>query len=180
MKPCAKNQKHLAWLALDTLDRQEAATLRAHIETCEGCRHYFGELKHVTQTLQATEVSTEIQPSEAFHRRVTNAIRAQEFQRPAQLLPAWFGSAMSDWRVALYTLGSAATVVALCLAPWPRGVTESANQPATVIQANFSPTLANYQSAADHSLEEFDELLTRQANRSPSYTSLTRAEAVLY
>jgi hypothetical protein len=40
MKPCAKNRKLIAWLALGALEARRAAALRAHLALCEGCRQY--------------------------------------------------------------------------------------------------------------------------------------------
>ena len=49
MNPCA-NQRHLiAALALAMLEAQPARELRAHLETCEGCRGYLAELAEVTK-----------------------------------------------------------------------------------------------------------------------------------
>ena len=44
MKPCSKNRKLLAWLALGNLDDKQATALREHVATCEGCRSYLDEL----------------------------------------------------------------------------------------------------------------------------------------
>ena len=35
MKPCSKNRKLIAWLALDALDVRQAQTLREHLATAK-------------------------------------------------------------------------------------------------------------------------------------------------
>jgi len=48
MKPCAQNRKLIVWLSLNVLDASQARQLRAHLETCEGCRRYLAEISNVT------------------------------------------------------------------------------------------------------------------------------------
>jgi anti-sigma factor RsiW len=172
MKPCSKNRKLLAWLALDELDARRAGELCAHIQTCEGCRGYLEEISAVTESLAAAEVRPEIEASESFHRRL-----AGRLEQPASLwenLVAQVAAARLNWRVALPALGAAALVIATLSIPLrqpvvsphaPIGV-QAVLPPAP--RSDLSPTIANYQRVAIRSLDELDELLTRQANRNPS------------
>ncbi len=179
MKPCAKNRKLLAWLALDELDARRAGELRAHIQTCDGCRRYLGEIAGVQEALIAAEIRSDIQASESFHRRLTSRL-----EKPAsrwESLIAQFAATWLNWRVALPVLGVAALVIAT-LSILLRQPVVSPPTPIPV-QAVFppgpksdpAPTIANYQMVANRSLDELDELLTRQANRnlspSPIYTA---------
>jgi hypothetical protein len=84
MKPCGKNRKPIAWLAVDALEAQEARGLRAHLKMCEGCRGYFEQMTAVAQTLQEFESKSDVEPSEAFHERMSRALgvaagRREEF-----------------------------------------------------------------------------------------------------
>ena len=171
MKPCSRNRKPLAWLALGELDARRAGELRAHVETCDGCRRYLAEISSVTEGLSAAGVPPDMQASEVFHRRVMTKLRAEQSCPIWQTLLARF-----DWRLALPAVGAIAVVIVLFshLARQP-----SLPQPApTVVQAapsphiatDLSPTIANYQRIASRSLDDFDELLTRQSKRDPSPT----------
>ncbi len=53
MKPCSNHRKLIAWLAVDALDDPQTRSLRAHLETCEGCRRYLAEISNVAQKLSA-------------------------------------------------------------------------------------------------------------------------------
>lgn len=171
MKPCLRNRKLLAWLALDELDARRAGELRAHIQTCDGCRRYLEEISAVTERLAATEVRTEIEASESFHRRL-----AGRLEQPASLwksLVAQFAATRLNWRNVLPALGAAALVIAMLSIlvrqsvvspPAPIGV-QAVLTP--VPKSDLAPTIANYQRVANRSLDELDELLTTQANRHP-------------
>src|SRR3981081_1843275 len=77
MKPCLRNRKSIAWLAMDTLDARDASALRAHLETCAGCRAYLGEISSIVEKLDVAEIRSDIQTSETFHQKVTARIRAE-------------------------------------------------------------------------------------------------------
>jgi anti-sigma factor RsiW len=82
MKPCSRNRKLLAWLALGELDSHRAAALREHVESCDGCRRYLAEMSSVTDSLTVDEGTPEIQATEAFHGRLVNKLTRLE-------PPAW-------------------------------------------------------------------------------------------
>jgi hypothetical protein len=181
MKPCSRNLKPLAWLALGELDARAAAALRAHLETCDGCRRYFVELSTLTERLTAAEVTPDIQASEAFHRRVVTRLRAEQAGSVWQTLVAPFISARLNWRVALPVVGAAALVIAiLSILTWQPSVPPPAPSvvqtvPPPDITSDLPPTIANYQRIASRSLDDFDELLTRQSKRNPSPTPIYTA-----
>jgi anti-sigma factor RsiW len=171
----------LALLALGELDARVAAALRAHIETCEGCRRYLAELSTVTEKLAAAEVTPDIPASESFHRRVVTRLRAEQSGSvwqtlTAPLIPAWL-----NWRVSLPVVGAAALVIALLsiparqpAAPQPVRTGAQAVLPPD-IRSDLPPTIANYQRIATRSLDELDELLTKQGKRNPSPTPIYTA-----
>jgi len=172
MKPCSKRRKFIAWLALDALDVQEATDLRAHLETCEGCRRYLEEISNLTQRLIAAETEPDIQPSNSFHQRVAGRLVAR--------LRAMF----LNWRVALPVIGATAVVIAVWSVFEPRpGVPLPASTGAQAVltpkvKHDLDPTLSNYQMVANRSLEELEELLTRQGNRNPPPTPLYTASTL--
>lgn len=172
MKPCSNRRKPIALLALDELNGREARQLRSHIQSCEGCRHYWEEISAVTLKMAAVENTSEIEASDAFHRRVVARLREQESSRQRNI--AGLLGILLNWRVAL-----PATAVCVVLivglhaqrqvnvqpqasAPRPNHIALTANA-----NADVPPTIGNYQMAADQSLQKFDELLNQEAKEPP-------------
>lgn len=189
MKPCSHNRKPIAWLALDALDPRPAQALRAHLETCAGCRRYLEEISNVTQKLTAPEINSDLRASESFHQRLIARLRAEESRSAWATLVANLRAAMPNWRVALPMTGATVVVIAvLSTFLWrPRVLLPLPSSAPIVATANLekdpAPTIANYQMVANQSLEKLDELLTRQGNKNlppvPIYTAstFTRANA---
>jgi len=181
MRPCSRNRKPLAWLALGELDARRTAGLRAHVETCDGCRRYLAVILAVTEKLAAAERRPDIQASEAFHRRLVTRLGAEQSVSVWQTLAAPLLAARLNWRVALPVVGAAALViVSLSIlmrppaAPLPVQTGVQAVLPPDV-KSDMPPTIANYQRIATRSLDELDELLTRQGRRSSSPTPIYTA-----
>jgi anti-sigma-K factor RskA len=181
MKPCSKNRKLIAWLALDALEARKAAALRAHISSCEGCRRYWEEMANVTARLASAEPDSDLAASDCFHRRVTEKLRAVESSSLVERLAERVRGAMPNWRVAL----PATALLALALlvmtasrhdtAPFTPPAPVAQGQPASGSDSDPAPTLGNYQMIANQSLDKLSDLLTRQGNRSlppaPVYTA---------
>jgi anti-sigma factor RsiW len=190
MRPCAKNRKWIAWLALGALDARRAEELRAHLEACEGCRRYFEETSRLGRVLKEAGTSTDLEPSDSFHRAVARAVRADADQRGSirRGLAALARMASLKRGAALAVLGAA--VIAIAALPvlvsrfGSRGLTRpgpswARTVPAPSLDSELAPTLANYELVASRSLEEFDELLTRQANRRHSPALLYTASSLI-
>ena len=184
MKPCSTHRKRIAWLAVDALDVQEARNLRAHLETCEGCRRYLEEISHVTERLIATETEPGVQASESFHQRLVGRLRSAESGSFSETVVPRLRALSLNWRVVLPVIGATAVVIAALtvfqprsgvLLPAPTGAQEKV---APNVKNDPDPTLSNYQVVAKRSLEELDELLTRQGNRNPPQTPLYTASTL--
>jgi hypothetical protein len=186
MKPCAQNRKLIVWLSLNALDARQTRQLRAHLETCEGCRRYLGEISNVTETLAAA-TSPDVQASESFHQKVAGKLRAAKPDSIGEILAAYFRGTLLNWRVALPAI-AALVVVGVTVATWRQPPVVSSPPPAGTQTASVSgadndlaPTIANYQRVANQSLDKLDALLTRQGNRAlppmPIYTASTLALA---
>jgi hypothetical protein len=181
MKPCLRNRKLIAWLALDALDAPRVAALRAHLAVCEGCRRYWGEISNVTEGLASAAPGSNLEASELFHRKVAEKLRAVESGAVLEDLAAWLRGAMLNWRVALPA--TAVLVIALFVVVAPRHPPASSLPAPPTVQvvsaaspeSDLAPTIANYQMAANQSLERLSELLTRQGNKrlppAPVYTA---------
>ena len=183
MKPCAQNRKLIAWLALNALEAPQARQLRAHLETCEGCRRYLADISNVTERLAAVEATPDVQASEIFHRKVAGKLRAAKPDSIGEILAAYFRGTLLNWRVALPAI-AALVVIGVTVATWrqpaevssfPRAGTQTAS--VSEADSDLAPTIANYQRVANQSLDKLDELLTKQGNRAlpsmPIYTAST-------
>ncbi len=178
MKPCFNNRKFIAWLALDALGDRQRRSLRAHLQTCEGCRRYLAEISNVAEKLSAAATPPDIQAADSFHQRVLGALRAEETASAWENLVARLRATLLTWRVVLPTVGATALAI-VALSIFARRPVVPVPAP-TVAQAvltpnaksNLDPTISNYHTVANRSLEQLDELLLRQGNRNPSPTPL--------
>jgi anti-sigma factor RsiW len=183
MKPCAQNRKLIVWLASNALDARQARQLRAHLETCEGCRRYLAEISNVTEKLAQTEANPDVQASESFHRKVAGRLRASKPDSIGEILAAYLRGTLLNWRVSLPVI-AVLVVIGVTVATWrqptqvsssPRAGTQTA--PVPEADSDLSPTIANYQRVANQSLDKLDALLTKQGNRPlpsmPIYTAST-------
>jgi len=187
MKPCPTHRKLIAWLALNALDAPKARDLREHLATCEGCRRYLEEISNVTEQLIAAETEPDIQASEAFHQRVVRRFRAEEAGSFLGIAMARVRAMPLNWRVVLPVIGATGVVIAAASLFGPRlgGPSPAPTRIQAVLaskaEPELSPTISNYQRIANRSLDELDELLTRQGNRNPPptpfYTASTRTRA---
>lgn len=187
MKPCSKNRKLIAWLAMGALNAEPARQLRIHLETCAGCRRYLDEISTVKGNLATVEIAPDLQASAAFHRKWVGAINSVQQASTWEAAVAHLRGNLQNWRVALPALGAIALVILTLamLMQKPHGPSPAQASVSTVSppkpKAELSPTLSNYQMAANQSLEVLDELLTRQGTRGlprvPIYTASTLAAA---
>jgi len=186
MKPCADQQKLITWLALDALDARTALTLRAHLETCAGCRSYLAEISKVTEQLAAARPSAELQASETFHRNVVARMKAETSVSVWATVGAALRPVFFNWRVAVPAAAVLAVLLTTGIVQWPR--TPVGNRPmsptitpasapvaAADAEANLAPTIANYERVASQSLDKLDALLGEQekqtARATPVYTA---------
>ena len=187
MKPCAQNRELIVWLALNALEARQARHLRAHLETCEGCRRYLAEIANVTERLAEGEANPDIQASEIFHQKVAGKLRAAKPDSLGEILAAYFRGTVLNWRVALPAIAALAVVGATVIT-WRQPPVVSSSPKAAIPTAlasgadnDLAPTIANYQRVANQSLDKLDALLTRQGNRAlpsmPIYTASTLALA---
>ena len=177
MNPCSNHRKPIALLAAGALAAREEASLRAHLATCEGCRGYYQEVSLAAQTLNAVEPRADIQTSEIFHNRVLGALRAEA------RTPAWqqalmrMRASLLNWRVAVPLAGATAIVLLTFSLPLRRPTVPCPARPACkwleppAPNADLEPTVSNYQTVANRSLEKLDDLLTRQGNHTPRIQS---------
>jgi hypothetical protein len=183
MKPCSKNRKLLAWLALGHLNAGQATILREHVATCEGCRRHLDELEKVTASISAVEMTADIVATASFHRRIVAAVKTEERRPVWPRTREFLRGTLLNWRVAVPALGGIAVVLVVGLllnsrpqsgAPLP---TPSKSQSGLThnLDADFRPTIGHYRMVANESLEKLDQLLSEQGDRklppAPVYTA---------
>jgi anti-sigma factor RsiW len=182
MKPCSKNRKLIAWLVVDALDIRQTRDLRSHMESCQGCRAYLAEISNVTKKLAATDLESNLRASETFHQKVAAKLRAEDSASVWEIAAAYFRSIVLNWRVAMPLIGAiGAAAAVLFFVDRHHNVSVPAHpfQVAHVSEARNDPepTFSNYQMIANKSLDELDEVLTRQGNRNlprtQTYTAAT-------
>ena len=181
MKPCSHNRKLIAWLALGELDARRAADLRSHIQACAKCCRYLQEISNANHTLTTAQLTPDIEASEVFHRRLVARLRTERHQSFWGMWATRLTTGPLDWRVALPLTGAAVIVIASLVLlsrqpgvpPPVPGRTQSIVQPTP--NNDLPPTIANYQLVASRSLDELDELLTRQGNRHLGPTTIYTA-----
>ena len=181
MKPCSHNRKPIAWLALGELDVPHAADLRAHLQSCEGCRRYLHEISGVEETLTTAGPTPDIEASESFHRRVVARLRAEQSGSLWNSLAVQLAAVRLSWRTAVLLAGATAFLIVLLSVQWqePAGQSPMPGRVQAVLPTgpknDLSPTISNYQRVANRSLDDLDDLLTRQGNRRPSPTPIYTA-----
>src|SRR5262245_8968836 len=111
MKPCFKNRKLLAMLALGNLEAKPATALREHVATCPGCRCYLDEVAMVTAGISAAEMKADIVATASVHRRVVAAVKAEERRTVCPTIGGFLCGTLQNWRIALSTIGGIAVVV---------------------------------------------------------------------
>ena len=181
MKPCRKNRKLIAWLSLGELAPAQEQTMRAHLAQCEGCRDYYQELTRISEALTAATQASQMETSDAFHQNVMRRLRGTEKQF---ILPSFWPSLdlrRVNWRVAIPVCVSIAVCALLLFraAVPPQPKQEYPTIAAVLAKGDeLSPSIWNYQVAANRSFARFDDLLTKQARRdlvaSPVYRASSR------
>jgi hypothetical protein len=177
MKVCSNNRESLALLTLHDLEPMREHELRAHLESCEGCRSYFQQISNVTQTLDSIELNPQIDASERFHRKLVSRLKAEEPKPFSALFLGYFQNIRWNLGGASALLGVA--VLAIVIALWTNKTPINYQPPTpkvSVLPAKpvkpshiaLEPSMSNYQMVANRSPEQLDQLLTVQAHQSGS------------
>jgi hypothetical protein len=180
MNVCRRRRKEIALLALNATGGEPARELRSHLESCPGCCQYLAEISHVSERIRGAEAESGIEASPAFHRKFVAALRREE-ARP-ETLATIVQALLSRWRVSVPV--SLVLLVTAVVLVWSSGKHQppssmpgdgSTRVASSGAAKDVEPTISNYSAAANRSLEQFDELLTQQANkhfaRYPVYTA---------
>lgn len=188
MKPCAKNKKTLSWLAIEAVGADEARELRAHLETCAGCRNYFGEISALAGRFEAFKGTSEIEATERFHRGLVRRIEAEARPGVWATVIEWVRPGALNWRVALPIAGVMVVMVGLLITSGHRQAEEPMAQVVEPVAAankpvkEVAPTFGNYRMLANRSLDALDQELAREAQASlagaSTYTASSMAQVI--
>ena len=160
-------------MAAGALEAAEAEQIRNHLQTCEGCRRYYEEIVQVTALLSIEPEAT-IHTTEIFHKGVLDALRKQDQQSFWVNFLPWVQSTFANSRLTLPGAAAAALAVAALLIFSERSHRSFPSEKQTLtssvrrVDPDLEPTLSHYQTVANQSLEQFDELLSAQAKKNPS------------
>jgi anti-sigma-K factor RskA len=104
----------LAAYALGALEDREAERLRAHLETCEGCRRHLRWLEPAVELLPRTV--EQLEPPARLRDSLLDAVRAESPQasreRPRRATAGWWrGLSVSLWRPATAVAAAAMLIV---------------------------------------------------------------------
>lgn len=183
MNPCYRNRKSIALLLLNQLDAEAEQEIQAHLATCRGCESYFRELSIVSQRLRSTRVHDCAPATDAFHRRVVGALKAETLERNGARVPVWLNSRPWPWFLGVPAAVAIVLFAGILLfqrpAPVPpTGPVRERPSRESGPRAEVEPTVSNYQMVADRSFESLDELLTAQATRQLPSIPVYRASAL--
>ncbi len=184
MKPCWRNRKRIAALAVGELHNEEAQELRRHFKSCEACRGAFDELAGIRDELAATGRGMEMSRSTDFHRRLMRSLRKEPTRSSFGFWVAQFQSRRLALGFGLVIAGAIVfwAVHERGLSPGPSTATNR-GQPASAHvrpQEPLAPSIANYRDAAERSFDALDDLLTDQALRCSPATSLYTASTLAW
>jgi hypothetical protein len=171
-------------LTLDDLEAEPEQSLRAHLDVCPACQNYFLEMSAVAKNLSSLEPQSAVTPSATFHQKFVARLNQENDIPVWRSAVQWFQGFSLIPRIALPAV-TAAIVIALFSmhyrerpeSPLPPAQIATKSQP----KRQLAPTIANYQMAAHQSLENLDDLISRQSSQNltpaPIYTaaSLSRA-----
>ncbi|HEY3915946.1 MAG TPA: zf-HC2 domain-containing protein [Verrucomicrobiae bacterium] len=166
MKPCFGKRKDIVLLAANSLEPARKIELRAHLDSCAGCRAYLEEITNVTKAMAVCLPKAECEPSNLFHANLMDVVnRSAPSGRRQETVPDW---------IRFCALPAAAAAALLIITGWIVTKPHSKVVPSAPIpKLDLSPTFANYETAV--SLDELDELLKEQGNRNreplPIYTA---------
>jgi anti-sigma factor RsiW len=169
MKPCSRNRKLLALLAVDELDLAKAQTMRGHIEECEGCRFYYQSMARVYSGQRAiVEKLPEVEASFGLHQAVMAKIRRTN-GRSSDATPSTL-----NW-IRIGAVAASLVLLVFCAMMFSRQKQEkplarhevTRPAPETKGPKEFQPSIAGYRKNAGKSFENLDALLNKEGGRNP-------------
>lgn len=175
----------LSLLALNALESE--GKLRAHLETCPGCREYLDEISAVCQEhADAAQSMPMALASESFYRRLRQRIQ-REPRRPAYIIALDFIRQRVLPRYVSWATMAVMAGIGVML--WMNHRSSVLPQHGTIARrgepsgmASLPPTLSRYHAVANSSLDALDDLLTRESSHSqpaktaPPFFVLRQAE----
>jgi anti-sigma factor RsiW len=186
MQQCHRYRKEIGLLALGALSAEESAHLRQHIEECPPCRERWEDLSAVCDRLSADASSLPTaESSQFFHERLRRNVLATpqrmsfhgllqligklpaRWLRPGQI-PRLSGDEFSSWKVGFSMAAGCVLAIILFYAGWRHEGAKAPLATAAAVSKEIpdpKPTLGRYQMLANKSLDEFDELMNRDAAR---------------
>jgi anti-sigma-K factor RskA len=178
MKPCPDRKESLALLAAGVLESSAARDIQIHLENCPDCRAYLAGMQQLCSDLASTRpAETALQPSPGFHARLKHRVQAEKTHRAPSRFIEFILACLDHRRL----IGATAAAVAVVLVVWislgpgdrltPELSRKTNPEPSAItVERRFDPagssTLMAYQAAFNQSFEDFDALISLNAERS--------------
>lgn len=180
MNACDGYKMDLSLLATGGLHEKEALRVRAHMESCPGCKGYFGQISSLAAELKsAGALVPEVEVPPRFHGELMRRINSEV---PPGLLADLFAilrQRLLRWRFATPAL---VTFVLMALLFWVargnRTAPSSRRIPAISTAAQLAPTFGAYHNLAENSWDALDRELTREAADAPTAPGVLTAASI--
>lgn len=171
MKSCLQSKKLLVMFAIGELDAHRHRMVGDHVRRCPRCSSYVEEVSRVSRRLVALEDSSTVSASPFFHQRLQRRLRTIEPLSPWERVRLWACAHACNWRVLGPVAAAFAIAFTVLFLRAERTSGDHSPRYRTMVTGteaayrDLQPSIANYQAAADRSLEAFEEFLTKQATR---------------
>jgi hypothetical protein len=149
---CADIESRLSELADDTLPREEALAVRAHLKGCPSCRQVLADLQHLRDELGRLPL---LPPPDSLEGAIRQRARAEGLLKRAP--------AARSWRDLLPALAAAAVIV-LMVGIWPLLLQPAAPAPGG---AAGSPSLADAQQTYRDAIAKMEPRAQQQVRQLP-------------
>ena len=170
MKTCRKFRKLIALTSIGAVSKLDRDLVSQHVTECEACGEYYRQVNRVVENLNSLQDlvgSVGQTKSDSIAQPVVVAGLPHRSWRVRTSRPAP-GRGDLGWHLLLPALGILALLLLVSQAlvgTGRRSPVESARVPVPLLTPDLSPTVANYRAVASQSLDELDELLSKQGNR---------------
>ena len=165
MKVCPEYRELILQQALGALAADATHRLRAHLESCAGCREFAARATSLCDTVTKTAAQLPAPaPPPAFHARLAQRIHADAEQR--QLARS---SRVAEWftlpRIGFAAACGVVLMGAVMLVNRGQRPDPAITSAPSTLTDDAPPTLLAYQRAFNESFEQFDALTLRDDNR---------------
>ena len=183
MKPCRRNRKNIALMALQELKAVQRTVLVAHLEECKGCQRYFEEISGIAATLANAGTREEVQASGVFHQTLIAKLRSEEKRSLlSTFVEQWCWGYLKSRVLYMSGVVAVAVIGILALLPPanipPKKLETRRIAPGLASGNSIEPTISNYEMVANLAPERLDQFLTEQGSKGLAPMPIYRASTL--